>query len=118
MIHEVLHTGAGNPTTGRELADLFSCDIRNITERIESERREGYPICANSNGGNAGYYLAADREELDTYCRRLNKRAGELHKTRKYLLKAMEQMPNQFPFYKQRVGGSRSAAFSLYSYIS
>ena len=92
MIHEVLNTGAGNPTTGRELAELFSCDIREITERIEYERRQGFPICANSGGGSAGYYMAADREELDTYCRRLHKRAGELHKTRRYLLKARDKM--------------------------
>ena len=93
MIHEVLHTGADNPTTGKELAELFSCDIRNITERIEAERREGHPICANSNGGSSGYYLAADKEELETYCNRLNRRAGELHKTRRYLLQAMANMP-------------------------
>lgn len=92
MIHEVLNTGADNPTTGRELADMFSCDIRNITERIELERRDGFPICANSNGSNAGYYLAADRAELETYCNRLHKRAGELHKTRRYLLKALTNM--------------------------
>ena len=95
MIHELLHTGAENPTTGKELAELLSCDIRDVVGQIERERRQGHPICANNNGRNAGYFMAADRDELDTYCRRLHKRAGELHKTRRFLLKALEQMPEE-----------------------
>lgn len=93
MIHEVLMTGADNPTTGKELAEMFSCSIRDITEQIQNERRQGHPICSKCDGRNAGYYMAADREELQDYCKRLHKRAGEIHKTRRHLLKAMETMP-------------------------
>ena len=95
MIHEYLRTGADNPTTGRELATLLNCDIRDITEAVERERRAGQPICANSSSGGSGYYLAADREELDTYCRRLRKRAGELFKTRRALLNVLKQLPER-----------------------
>ena len=95
MIHELLMTGADNPTTGRELAAMLNCDIRNVTEAVEQERRAGQPICATTSGNHKGYFLAADRDELQTYCTRLHKRAGELHKTRRFLLKALEQMPEE-----------------------
>ena len=90
MIHEVLAEGAENARTGRELATLFNCDIRQVTIQIEKERREGWPICANSSGDTAGYFLAADAEELKSYCNRIHRRASELYKTRRALLKVLQ----------------------------
>ena len=90
MIHEVLAEGADNPRTGRELATLLQCDIRQVTIQIERERREGWPICANSSGEAAGYYLAANAEELEIYCNRIHRRASELYKTRRALLKVLQ----------------------------
>lgn len=95
MIHEVLAEGADNPTTGRELATLLQCDLRQITIQIEKERREGWPICANSSGEAAGYYLAANAEELESYCNRIHRRASELHKTRRALLKVLQAIAEQ-----------------------
>lgn len=90
MIHEILPAGRENALTGRELATMFNCDIRVITQQIEKERREGHPICAAS-GENPGYFLPADDEELETYCNRLKNRAIELFKTRKALVKVLRQ---------------------------
>lgn len=90
MIHEILPAGRENALTGRELATMFNCDIRAITQQIEKERREGHPICAAS-GENPGYFLPANDEELETYCRRLKKRAIELFKTRQALVKVLRQ---------------------------
>lgn len=93
MIYELLAEGAENAKTGRELAAMLNCDIRNITETIERERRQGKPICANMRGENAGYYLAASPEELEAYCGKLHHRAAELYKTRRALLNILKQLP-------------------------
>lgn len=91
MIHELLAEGRDNTRTGRELAEFLDCDIREITQQVEKERRAGLPICAAS-GENPGYYLAADAEELERYCARLNQRAAELHKTRRALVKVLNRI--------------------------
>ena len=93
MIYELL-TGIETPKTGRELADFFNCNIRDITQQIERERRAGHPICAAS-GDNPGYYLAASPEELEHYCRRLENRANELQKTRQALIDVLSQVRDQ-----------------------
>lgn len=93
MIADILAEGAENARTGRELATILCCDIRTITEQVERERRDGQPICATSRGENAGYYLAADAEELANYCNRLKKRALELFKTRQALIRVLKQLP-------------------------
>lgn len=88
-IADALSPGAENARTGRELAKTFGCGIREITARIEKERREGAPICATSGGENPGYYLPADDQELLDYCDRLKGRAIELFKTRQALIKVL-----------------------------
>lgn len=94
MISELLATGKENARTGRQLAVILQCDIREITQQIEKERRQGQPICAGS-GETPGYYLAADADELQHYCERLNRRAGEMQKTRRALVKVLEQIRQQ-----------------------
>lgn len=89
MIYELLAEGRENARTGRELAAHFNCSMRDITEQIERERRAGQPICA-ATCEPYGYYLAANAEELDDYCRQLWKRAGEIHKTRRALIKVLK----------------------------
>lgn len=92
MIAELLSVGAENAITGKDLAAMAGCNIRDITGAVERERRQGEPICAETNGINAGYYLAADAEELEQYCNRLKHRAIELFKTRQALLNALKQI--------------------------
>ena len=101
MIAEFLAEGAENATTGRELASILGCDIRTVTEQIEKERREGRPICASAKNEPRGYFLAADREELEQYCDRLEHRAAQLFKTRRALLSILQQLP-------KRIGGAES----------
>ena len=95
MISELLATGKENARTGRELAQFFGCNIRDITEQVERERRGGQPICAAS-GENPGYYLAADADELERYCNNLKNRATELFKTRQALVKLLQQLPGKW----------------------
>ncbi len=94
MIYELLTTGAENAKTGKSLCRLLNLTPRDITLIVERERREGKPICATSSGKNPGYYIAATQEEMQSYCRSLNHRAGEIHKTRRACLKAAENLPS------------------------
>lgn len=93
MIAEVLGTGKENATTGRVLASLLDMNIRDLTQQIERERRDGAPICASS-GENPGYYIGS-AEELENYCGRLKHRAVELFKTRQALIKTLQKIAEQ-----------------------
>lgn len=92
MLAEYLNTGEQNAITGRDLASILNCNIRDIATLAEQERRQGQPICANSNGANAGYYLAADAAELNDYIGRLHHREKELATTRQALVKVLQQI--------------------------
>lgn len=96
MIHELLDCGRETARTGRELAALLKCDIRQVTIQVEKERREGWPICA-AMGENPGYYLAADDTELEDYCDRLKGRAVELFKTRQALIQVLKGIRDRRP---------------------
>lgn len=93
-IYEQLGTGKENAMTGRELATMFDCDIRLITQEIERERRAGHPICAAS-GENPGYYMPADDAELQEYCDKLKSRGIELFKTRQALIRVLKAAAEQ-----------------------
>lgn len=90
MIQELLSAGETNAKTASQLAVVLNCEVRDVTRLVEQERRAGAPICANS----AGYYLAADKNDMRSYCNRLRKRAGEVFKTRRALLKTVEGLPD------------------------
>lgn len=94
MVFEILKKGAENATTGKELCKILNLPIRELTRIIEKERRSGKPICA-ATGQHPGYYAAANKEELEKYCKRLFKRAGELHKTRRACIKIIEDLPEE-----------------------
>lgn len=92
MIAEMLAEGKENARTGKELSTALRITARDLTQAIERERRDGQPICA-STGSNPGYYLAADKGEMQRYCNSLLRRAGEIHKTRRACIKAMKNLP-------------------------
>ncbi len=91
-ISDILMQGEGNALTGRELCTLLQCNARELTAATERERREGSRICA-SNGSNPGYFLAATQAEMQRYCRSLEHRAGEIHKTRKACIETIPKLP-------------------------
>ena len=92
MIYEYLPIGSKNAIPSRELCRMLNIDKRTLAAAVERERRQGKPICANY-GGNPGYYLAANKEEMENYCKALFHRAGELHKTRKACMKSIPKLP-------------------------
>ena len=91
-IADYLSEGKENARTGKEICNLLNITARDLTAAVERERREGQPICA-STGSNPGYYLAADRDEMQRYCNSLHHRAGEIYQTRRACIKAMELLP-------------------------
>lgn len=92
MIADILTPGKDNALTGHAICELLHITMRDLTAAIERERREGQPICA-SNGNNPGYYLAANKGEMQHYCDSLHRRAGEIHKTRRACIKTIEHLP-------------------------
>ena len=96
MIFEMLSEGAENARTGREICQILNITPRDLTAAITRERREGQPICA-STGKNPGYFLAANREEMQRYCKSLLHRAGEIHKTRRACIKTIDALPGSDP---------------------
>ena len=92
MIYEMLSKGAENAKTGREICQQLHIDMRGLTATIEQERRAGYPICA-STGTIPGYFLAADKEEMQRYCAALAHREEEIAKTRRACISTIEQLP-------------------------
>lgn len=93
MISDYLFTGAENAQSGREICRELGISARDLTQAIERERRAGKPICASTDAKNPGYYLAANKGEMQRFCNSLNHRAGEIHKTRRACIKAMESLP-------------------------
>ncbi len=92
LISAMLLEGAENAITGKEICAALNITPRNLTAAIEKERRQGRPICA-STGTPPGYFLAANREEMESYCRSLTHRVGEIQKTWNACKKTMDELP-------------------------
>ena len=82
MIHELLGN-EGNPITGKELSRILGIEKRLLEAYIQRERREGYPICACSQG----YYMAETPEEINRYCGKLKRQAITIFETRQALIR-------------------------------
>ena len=93
MIYEMLSTGRENARTARELAQMTGTDRRAVSLIVERERRAGRPICATCDGTTPGYYIAADRGEMQEYCDSLRHREREIAKTRKACAATMDSLP-------------------------
>lgn len=92
-ICDYLAIGADNARTGKEICKAANLSQRDLTLLIERERRAGKPIYASTAAKNPGYYLAADKGEMQRFCNSLFHRAGEIHKTRKACLATMDTLP-------------------------
>lgn len=63
-VYEVLRVGRDQMRTANEISWLLGCSIRDVSEQVERERRQGIPICASDAADNPGYYLAEDPDDL------------------------------------------------------
>ena len=77
----------GAALTTRQLARITGQQPREITRRVCAERRAGAPILSDPG---AGFWLAADADELRRCAAQLHRRAGEIHRTARALEQAMK----------------------------
>ena len=73
-ILELLQEGVQNAITAKELAKYYNCDTRNITRTIHNLRAKGEVILSNNIGRTYGYYLPADRAEVERFAKTMHSR--------------------------------------------
>lgn len=95
MVQEILKTGHSNAIPGNRLAMILGIPLRAITRAIEQERRDGAPICASTDSRTPGYFLAGSYSELEKYCTALQRRAEEIHATRRAILQRGPTLPGK-----------------------
>lgn len=82
QVADFLPHGAANAVDGRSLATAMGFkSVRELSKRIERERRAGQPICAAVSGEHRGYFIG-DAEELRLYLHSLDRRLREVRRTR------------------------------------
>jgi biotin operon repressor len=79
-ILDYLAHGWENAHTAKEIAAMMGCTTREVTKAVQNARRHGAPICSNP-GYPPGYYLPAEREELERCVRQLHHRGNEISLT-------------------------------------
>lgn len=100
MIREILLEGKENAIPGRDLMALLGLkDLRDLTQLVERERKDGVPICA-STSGEKGYYLASDVDELNEYIKSLGRRIHSVSRTMIHLEDTLNRMTGQ-----EKMGG-------------
>ena len=100
MIHEILPEGKENAVLGRDIMAMLRLkDLRELTQLVERERKDGFPICA-STGDAKGYYLAANADELEEYIKSLGRRIHNVGRTMTHLEDTLLRMTGQ-----EKMGG-------------
>ena len=74
-ISSLLMHGADHAIPLRHLKELTGLSDRDLRRRIQRERLSGIPILADNS---SGYYLPADRTELDMFVRSMWSRSREI----------------------------------------
>ena len=100
MIHEILPQGRENAIPGRDLIAILKLkDLRDLTQLVERERLDGFPICA-STSNEKGYYLASNADELGDYIESLKRRIHNVGRTMTHLEDTLDRMTGQ-----EKIGG-------------
>lgn len=95
QVSDVLPHGAANAVDGQTLAAALGFkSVRELSKRIECERRAGQPICAAVSGEHKGYFVG-DAEELRLYLRSLDRRLREVRRTRDAVGETLLRMGGQ-----------------------
>lgn len=82
-----LGTGRTNAKTAAQIAKEMQTTPRAVQQYAETARRIGYPVIASCEEYAKGFFLAESESEVQDYSNRLHHRAGEIHKTRRELLR-------------------------------
>lgn len=91
-----LSHGLGNAISGESLVNMLRLkNLRELTQLVERERRDGSPICASTDKRHPGYFLATDADELALYIKALDRRLHNVGLTRKYCAKTLKKMQDE-----------------------
>ena len=74
-ISDLLHTGAENGTTLRELVAVTGLNERVVRLKIQQERKAGKLILSNNKDG---YFLPERPEDVQRFARSMSRRAAEI----------------------------------------
>lgn len=85
-----LSTGRSKAKTAAQIAAEMQTGTRQIQQYAATARRIGYPVIASCDPLSHGYYLAESEQDVQEYSGRLHHRAGEIHKTRRELLRNLK----------------------------
>lgn len=95
QVADILPHGAANAIDGQTLATAMGFkSVRELSKRIERERRAGQPICAAVSGEHKGYFLG-DPDELRLYLHSLDRRLREVRRTRDACSETLRRMSGQ-----------------------
>ena len=95
QVADFLPHGAANAVDGRSLATAMGFkSVRELSKRIERERRAGQPICAAVSGEHRGYSIG-DAEELRLYLHSLDRRLREVRRTRDAIVETLRRESGQ-----------------------
>lgn len=91
---EMLREGEENSITAKALAEFCNCDTRTITQEIHNLRRSGEVILSINNGINNGFFLPANRNEVERFARTMHSRLRNIKiatlSAEKYLTEAKQ----------------------------
>lgn len=92
QIFELLHVGAENALTLRELVQLTGEDERSLRRRIQAERKAGKLILSDCLHG---YFLPASEQEARRFIRSMSGRAAEIAAVSRAAEAALADMAGQ-----------------------
>lgn len=91
-ISDLLHSGAENGTTLRELVALTGMNERVVRLKIQQERKAGKLILSNSRDG---YFLPASPMDVQRFARSMSRRAAEIASIARAAESALADMSGQ-----------------------
>ena len=91
-ISDLLHTGAENGTTLRELVATTGLNERVVRLKIQQERKAGKLILSNSRDG---YFLPASPRDVQRFARSMSRRAAEIASIARAAESALADMSGQ-----------------------
>ena len=91
-ISDLLHTGAENGVTLRELVAATGLNERVVRLKIQQERRAGKLILSNNKDG---YFLPERHEDVQRFARSMSRRAAEIATVARAAEAALADMSGQ-----------------------
>lgn len=94
-ISENLKIGKKRAVREDVLAKRLGITPQQIRDCAKRELRNGVPICAVVKKTEYAYYLAGDKEDLNTHCYDLSMQAYDILKERKAYLRIEKNLPGE-----------------------